>query len=576
MDALNAIKERRGKLELVITNVERTDTNRFGIIEYIEKEFKLRVALMRPDGNLKILSRGIESGVTVYMVKCSSITDIKNLWENALARERGKMVAKEVDSCQRESLLENSSNSAVSERTRVYRKRRRNENGETSEQDDSKDDSKTEKKARVQWSDEMHRKFLEAIAQLGLERAFPKKIVEFMNIPGLTREHVASHLQKHRMNLRKAQETLADSFYGRTSINDVKYPCFPSSHSQPVSFDFQQGSRETLSVPASYCCSFNPEASTSKSRIRPAQSFSVNNQGKLQFLYTKQNFRVYGDQTKNVLLGLENSRSSSNANQSAASSNVNTGFVGLRLTDDGKSVEIGQTGILGGFGINRVLSSPSGIYGIQNSFQYPLSFDNDPNEDFEQCPSPSSFKPQQQSSLLPLEINGNENSKQFPLLPVSFSPDQQSLQQLGCIANENSDQYPFSSMPPLMTNVGENLDHCPLVPVSFTTPQQCSLHEIESSDHYPSQHYPPMRFEEQGNDSSDIDHLTFVECTTADPPSLKEPSISIPDEEASMPPLQLHELDCFGVSEYIEVLVGNTARNFCEEDFANILFSHED
>ncbi|KAI3782358.1 hypothetical protein L2E82_12403 [Cichorium intybus] len=55
-----------------------------------------------------------------------------------------------------------------------------------------------EKKPRIVWNEEMHQKFLEAIDQLGHGKAFPKKIVELMNVQGLTRENVASHLQIKR------------------------------------------------------------------------------------------------------------------------------------------------------------------------------------------------------------------------------------------------------------------------------------------------------------------------------------------------------------------------------------------
>ncbi|CAI9101686.1 OLC1v1039065C1 [Oldenlandia corymbosa var. corymbosa] len=53
-----------------------------------------------------------------------------------------------------------------------------------------------EKKPRVIWTPELHEKFLMALDGIfPSSKAVPKKICEFMNVPGLTREHVASHLQ---------------------------------------------------------------------------------------------------------------------------------------------------------------------------------------------------------------------------------------------------------------------------------------------------------------------------------------------------------------------------------------------
>ncbi|MBA0657951.1 hypothetical protein Goklo_010203, partial [Gossypium klotzschianum] len=51
---------------------------------------------------------------------------------------------------------------------------------------------------------EVHRKFVSAINELGLDSEFyaeavPKKVLDLMNVEGLKRETVASHLQKYRL-----------------------------------------------------------------------------------------------------------------------------------------------------------------------------------------------------------------------------------------------------------------------------------------------------------------------------------------------------------------------------------------
>lgn len=108
--------------------------------------------------------------------------------------------------------------------------------------------SRLEKKNKVLWTRELHNKFLEAVRKLGIEskilnkslylfkfkcnntvayfitqnyifdkfyviiipEAVPKKIVELMNVDGLTRDHVASHLQKYRILSKK----IANANYG--------------------------------------------------------------------------------------------------------------------------------------------------------------------------------------------------------------------------------------------------------------------------------------------------------------------------------------------------------------------------
>ncbi|XP_057952036.1 two-component response regulator ARR18-like isoform X2 [Malania oleifera] len=80
------------------------------------------------------------------------------------------------------------------------RKTQRNRVGE-----EEKGDS-TPKKIKVVWTNALHGKFLEAVGKIGLEKAVPKKILELMNVPGLTRENIASHLQKYRMFLKRVSD----------------------------------------------------------------------------------------------------------------------------------------------------------------------------------------------------------------------------------------------------------------------------------------------------------------------------------------------------------------------------------
>jgi SHAQKYF class myb-like DNA-binding protein len=58
------------------------------------------------------------------------------------------------------------------------------------------------KKKRVKWTPELHELFLEALDKLG-DKAVPSTILSEMGVAGLTRENVASHLQKFRTQQRE-------------------------------------------------------------------------------------------------------------------------------------------------------------------------------------------------------------------------------------------------------------------------------------------------------------------------------------------------------------------------------------
>eukprot|EP00892_Ulva_mutabilis_P003307 jgi/Ulvmu1/1348/UM011_0076.1 len=59
------------------------------------------------------------------------------------------------------------------------------------------------KKARMVWSEELHSMFLRALSEIGLRHAVPKTIMQKMGVDSLSRENVASHLQKYRLALKR-------------------------------------------------------------------------------------------------------------------------------------------------------------------------------------------------------------------------------------------------------------------------------------------------------------------------------------------------------------------------------------
>ena len=61
------------------------------------------------------------------------------------------------------------------------------------------------KRPRLVWTPPLHKRFVDAVAHLGIKNAVPKTIMQLMNVEGLTRENVASHLQKYRLYVKRLQ-----------------------------------------------------------------------------------------------------------------------------------------------------------------------------------------------------------------------------------------------------------------------------------------------------------------------------------------------------------------------------------
>ncbi|CAN4097815.1 unnamed protein product [Withania somnifera] len=100
------------------------------------------------------------------------------------------------------------------------------------------------KKMKVDWTPELHKKFVKAVEKLGIDQAIPSRILELMKVEGLTRHNIASHLQKFRMQLRqilpKEDEKRWPRPQPRDSVQRTNYPhkpvmAFPTYHSNHAS-----------------------------------------------------------------------------------------------------------------------------------------------------------------------------------------------------------------------------------------------------------------------------------------------------------------------------------------------------
>ena len=63
-------------------------------------------------------------------------------------------------------------------------------------------------KRRFVWTAELHSKFERACEHLGLDSAKPKTILRHMDVEGLTKANIKSHLQKYRCMMQKRHGTV--------------------------------------------------------------------------------------------------------------------------------------------------------------------------------------------------------------------------------------------------------------------------------------------------------------------------------------------------------------------------------
>ncbi|KAM1067695.1 hypothetical protein FF1_022899 [Malus domestica] len=114
------------------------------------------------------------------------------------------------------------------------------------------------KKMKVDWTPELHKKFMKAVEQLGVDQAIPSRILDLMKTEGLTRHNVASHLQKYRMHKRHILPKDEDRRLppphhppgARDQTHQTSY--YPHSHRPIMAFPPYHYNNTTLSMPPAY------------------------------------------------------------------------------------------------------------------------------------------------------------------------------------------------------------------------------------------------------------------------------------------------------------------------------------
>ncbi|XP_061986490.1 two-component response regulator ARR11-like isoform X1 [Populus nigra] len=227
-DALNLLRERKGGYDIVISDVYMPDMDGFKLLEQVGLEMDLPVIMMSVDGETSRVMKGVQHGACDYLLKPIRMKELRNIWQHVFRKKIHEV--RDIETLERVESFQMTRNGSdqyedghvlCGEDLTSIKKRKHFES-----KHDEKDtgDSISTKKARVVWSVDLHQKFVKAVNQIGfdttslpsfdgamtgsvcLAEVGPKKILDMMNVPWLTRENVASHLQKYRLYLSRLQK----------------------------------------------------------------------------------------------------------------------------------------------------------------------------------------------------------------------------------------------------------------------------------------------------------------------------------------------------------------------------------
>ncbi|NP_001312865.1 two-component response regulator ORR21-like [Nicotiana tabacum] len=209
--ALNLLRERRGSFDVVLSDVHMPDMDGFKLLELVGLEMDLPIIMMSGDGRTNLVMRGVQHGACDYLIKPIRDEELKNIWQHVVRKKCSFSKEPEYsgslddnDRHKRGNDDAECASSVIEGADRVLKPQKKKRDAkEEDETEMENDDPTTAKKPRVVWSVELHQQFVSAVNQLGIDKAVPKRILELMNVPGLTRENVASHLQKFRLYLKR-------------------------------------------------------------------------------------------------------------------------------------------------------------------------------------------------------------------------------------------------------------------------------------------------------------------------------------------------------------------------------------
>ncbi|XP_043694470.1 two-component response regulator ARR14-like [Telopea speciosissima] len=190
--ALKLLWEEKDNFDIVITDVHMPDMDGFRLLEIVSLEMDIPVIMISANGDKDMVMKGIKHGARDYLLKPIRKEELQNIWQHVI---RPKLFNPNESIVQKEITDQNSKS--------TKRQRGQSKEKENTLNNDPGEDISKQKKQRVVWTSQLQEKFYNAVHEIGIDKAVPKKILEHMNEPGVTRENVASHLQKFRNIMKK-------------------------------------------------------------------------------------------------------------------------------------------------------------------------------------------------------------------------------------------------------------------------------------------------------------------------------------------------------------------------------------
>lgn len=136
--------------------------------------------MLSANGDTKLVMKGITHGACDYLLKPVRIEELKNIWQHVIRRKKNdsknpKSTANHDKSNGASGEGEPAGTGNSDQNGKVNKKRKDQDDDDEDEHDENghdNDDPSAQKKPRVVWSVELHRKFVTAVNHLGIDSKF--------------------------------------------------------------------------------------------------------------------------------------------------------------------------------------------------------------------------------------------------------------------------------------------------------------------------------------------------------------------------------------------------------------------
>jgi two-component response regulator (ARR-B family) len=216
--AIHLLRETKGSFDVIVIEAQMPDMDSYEFVRLVTQEIKIPVIMMGVDDDItSARMKAIEKGACEYWLKPLNVNHINNMWQHVVTIQEHDQILRILEVKTGQKIMRRDESASATKETNACVLEKHS--------DDNYHYQLPTKKNRLSWSPELHEKFLRAVNQLGMDskifcqiflfslflyfinsldltfflsyfsEAKPRKIVELMNVPGLTRAHISSHWQ---------------------------------------------------------------------------------------------------------------------------------------------------------------------------------------------------------------------------------------------------------------------------------------------------------------------------------------------------------------------------------------------